>query len=171
MAGFLQAYALPWRWNRGPESRWWEHLRRVVSRALGRLSPGAGPRPIAETEYAGSAPASLDETEQLLYERGFVRNPTARLKTRNGVPEDGSWVYRESPLAPRQLHIMLFERGDGDTDFYAHEELSSVHPFCSRAHFDGTGQSVRAGVRRTREWFALDASDAPENPPDGPWNA
>jgi len=168
-AGFLQTYALPTRWNRGPDGRWWEPVRRTLSGFLGRFDGNAGPRPITEAEFAGSLDRSLRETEKRLWEMGFVRNPLARPKTRSGATVDGSWVYRESPLAPRQLHLMLFE-SDGGTDVYAHAELSSVNPLCAPGHVRGQSQSVGAGVRRTREWLPLDTSEAPENPPDVPWD-
>lgn len=170
LAGFFQTYAIPLRVNRGPEGQWWETVRRLVAGTAGAFDSRAGPRPITEAEYAGSLHCSLEETEELLYRCGFVRNPTARLKTRNGTPEVGSWAYRESPLAPRQLHLMLFDGANGEIDIYAHEELSSVNPLCGAAHFTGVGQSVGAGVRRARDRFPLNTADALENPPDSPWN-
>lgn len=170
LVGWIQTYAVPLRRNRGPEGRWWERIRRLVADVAESLDTRAGPRPITEGEYAGCLPRSLESTEEFLYRSGFVRNPTARLKVRDGRPEDGSWVYRESPLATRQLHLMLWARPDGSTDIYAHEELSSVHPLCGVAHFTGLGQSVGAGVRRTREWFPVDTSEAPDEPPEGAWN-
>lgn len=170
LLGLCQTYAVPFRANRGPKGRWWERLRRIVAGTAGRLDHRAGPRPITRGEYAGVYRGSLAETEAILYSEGFFRNPTARLKTRDGEPEDGSWVYRESPLAPRQLHLMLFERADGHTDIYAHEELSSVNPLCAMAHFTGAGQTVAAGVFRARGLLDLDTSDAPADPPEGAWN-
>jgi hypothetical protein len=164
-----QSYAIPFRWNCGPEGRWWETVRRRISLIAGRFDPQAGPRPITASEYAGSLDRTLDETEAMLWDEGFIRNPFARLKVRDGTPVAGSWVYRELPLAPLQLHLMLFE-GEGGTDIYAHEELSSVNPLCAADHFHGRGQSVAAGVTRAREWLPLDTAGAPENPPDGPWN-
>jgi hypothetical protein len=168
--GFVFSYALPTRYNRGPEARWWEQLRRFGSLAFGYIDEDGGPRMITEGEYAGRLDIPLDAVEDRLYAEGFIRNPMARLKTRAGVPEDGSWVYRESPLAPRQLHLMLFENDDGTTDVYAHAELSSVNPLCGPDHFRGTGQSVREGVDRTRAWFALDTSDATATHPEGSWD-
>ncbi|MFW5973905.1 MAG: hypothetical protein ACOCPZ_00810 [Natrialbaceae archaeon] len=171
LLGLCQTYGLAFRLNRGPEGRWWERVRRLVAGTAARVDVRAGPRPITPGEYAGVFRGSLAETEAVLYSAGFFRNPTARLKTRDGEPEDGSWVYRESPLAPRQLHLMLFERSDGHTDIYAHEELSSVNPLCAMAHFTGSGQSVAAGVFRARELFDLDTAGAPQEPPEGAWNA
>lgn len=168
--GFVVSYSVPIRRNRGPEGRWWERLRQIGSRLFGFVNEDGGPRSITDGEYAGSLDCDITAAERLLYSKGFIRNPMARLKTRDGQPEDGSWVYRESPLAPRQLHLMLFENDDGTTDVYAHEELSSVHPLCGPAHFRGDGQSVRAGVERAREWFSLDTSTATATPPKGSWN-
>jgi hypothetical protein len=168
--GFLISYALPTRYNRGPGGRWWERLRRWSSRAFGYVDEDGGPRPITDGEYAGRLEYSLDTVERQLYDEGFIRNPMARLKIRDGQPEDGSWVVRESPLAPRQLHLMLFANDDGTTDVYAHEELSSVNPLCAPDHFRGNGQSVNIGVERAREWFDLDTSDATTEPPAGSWD-
>ncbi|MFB6087551.1 MAG: hypothetical protein ABEJ85_03430 [Haloarculaceae archaeon] len=184
LAGLLVTYALPIRRNVGPEGRWWEALRRRFSRRLGAvLDERAGPRPIAPGEYAGRLDRSLADAETLLWAEGFVRNPLSRLKTRDGDAELGSWAYRESPLARRQVHVMLFPVEGGDTNggddrsdtdavaVYAHEEASSVNPFVGAAHFDGAGQDVAAGVARARERLPLDASDATADPPHGPWDA
>jgi hypothetical protein len=168
--GCLQTYGLPFAWNQGPQARWWEPLRRGVSRALGRFyDERAGPREITAGEYAGQLALSLEEAERLLWEQGFVRSPLSRLKTRDGDPEFGSWVYRDAPLARRQLHVMLFE-GGGGIDVYAHEEPSSVNPFVGAAHFDGEGQRVALGVELARERLPIDASDATADPPEGHWS-
>ena len=169
--GFCQTYALPVRWNRGPESRWWERLRRRASTLLGAvIDRRAGPRPIADGEYAGRFDGSLAEAERLLYDEGFVRNPLSRLKTRGGQAERGSWAYRESPLARRQLHVMLFPDGAG-VDVYAHEEPSSVNPVASGAHLNGTTQHVANGVERARDRLPLETTGAPVDPPEGPWDS
>lgn len=171
LLGFLQAHALPVRWNRGPESRWWESLRRSVSIVLGRVFDArAGPRPITAGEYAGTLPLSLAETERLLWRAGFVRNPFSRLKRRDGEPELGSWVARDSPLARRQVHVMLFP-APGGVDVYAHEEYSSVHPLVGSSHFDGATQNVAIGVERARERLPLEIERETVDPPAGPWNS
>lgn len=170
--GLVQTYGLPFRWNRGPAAAWWEPLRRAVSRALGRhLDERLGPRPISEGEYAGSLPESLATAEARLWAAGFVRNPFARLKTREGAAEHASWVYRDGPLARRQLHLMLFPGPDGTTDVYAHAEPSSVNPLLAGAHLNGVGQNVREGVERARARLPLETDGAPTTAPNGPWNA
>jgi len=167
--GLLQRL-VPSRYNLGPEGRWWEVLRRAVSGVAARMDERAGPRAVVRAEYAGRLNRAAAATEQWLWDAGFVRNPFARLKVRDGEPELGSWVYRESPLAQRQLHLMLFECEDGSIDIYAHAELSSIHPVHGPAHFRGDGQSVGVGVRRARRLLPLDVSDALADPPDVPWS-
>ena len=180
-AGFLLQYAPPFRWATGPRSRWVEPLRARVSRLAGvAVDERAGPRPIDETEYAGTLRRPLDETEALLWERGFRRNPLSRLKTRDGDPEVGSWVHRASPLAERQLHLILFPAesdaaATGDDDFgvdvYAHAEASSVNPFVAAAHFDAAGQDVAEGVAAARERLPLKTARETPDPPSGPWSS
>ena len=168
--GLLQTYGLPFAWNVGPAGRWWEPVRRATSRALGAvIDSRAGPRPITEGEYAGTYPGDRDEFERLLWAEGFVRNPFSRLKIRDGDPEVGSWVARESPIADRQLHLMLFP-GDDGVDVYAHEELSSVNPLVGPAHFDGADQRVALGVELARSRFPLVTARPWVEPPEGAWN-
>ncbi|MEF8885674.1 MAG: hypothetical protein V5A44_11205 [Haloarculaceae archaeon] len=114
---------------------------------------------------------ALDDVERLLWRNGFVRNPFSRVKTLDDRPEAGSWVYRTSPLAERQVHLMLFRTGPGTVAVYAHEEPSSVHPFVVPTHFDGGDQDVAAGVAFARDAISLDVSGATVEPVDGPWNA
>lgn len=170
--GLIQTYGLPFDWNRGLGAAWWEPVRRAASRRLGAVFDARlGPRPIAAGEYAGSLPEPPEAVERRLWSAGFVRNPFARLKTRDGVPERASWAYRERPLASRQLHVMLFSGGDDTTDVYAHAEPSSVNPLAAEAHLDGVGQNVRDGVEWVRTLLPLETTDATVDPPDGPWNA
>ena len=168
--GLVVSYAPPFRWTMGPRSRWWEPLRRGASHLTGRFVDGrAVPREIAGGEYAGTLALPPEEAECLLWTVGFRRNPLARLKTRDGRPELGSWVYRASPLADRQLHLMLFPGPDGTTDIYAHEEPSSVNPVVGTDHFDGARQNVARGVERARERLPLEQRRETSDAPDGPW--
>lgn len=177
--GLLLQYAPPFRWAMGPRSRWWEPLRARISRLAGAVfDDRAGPRPVTEAEYAGTVRRSLDETEALLWARGFRRNPLSRLKTRDGDPEVGSWVFRAVPLAERQLHLILFPvesadggPGAGAVDVYAHAEPSSVNPLVAAAHFDATGQNVAEGVEQARDRLPLEVVRETPDPPDGPWSS
>lgn len=170
--GFIIQYCPPFRWAMGPRTRWLEGLRRKGSRFLGRMfDERAGPRPITEGEYAGTLHRSLAETERLLWRYGFRRNPMSRLKIRDGAPEIGSWVYRESPFADRQLHVMLFPGAGDGVDIYAHTEPSSVHPLVGNDHFTGQRQNVAAGVSEIRDRLPLATDRVTPEPPAGPWTS
>ncbi|CCQ34318.1 hypothetical protein HTIA_2206 [Halorhabdus tiamatea SARL4B] len=128
-----------------------ERGRQTVSQLAKPVAKRAAPRPIQEDEYAGTIDKSLDEIETLLKKRGFIRNLLSRLKTRDGDPEVGSWVYREEPRAEYQLHVMLFP-GEGDTvDVYAHHEYSSVNSDVAYKHFSGQALDPKRGVEMARE--------------------
>ena len=169
--GCLATYAPPLRVTMGPGGRPWERLRRLGSRLFGAVfDERAGPRPITYGEYAGRFDGPLAELEYRLWSRGFRRNPLSRLKTRDGTPECGSWAVRESPLADRQVHLMLFRDDDDGVDVYAHEELSSLNPSRGIEHFDGVSMNVAAGVHEARKHLGLDTDGVPSGPPAGHWS-
>ncbi|WP_224271044.1 hypothetical protein [Haloprofundus salinisoli] len=58
-------------------------------------------------------------------------------------------------VAPKQLHIILFERSDGRIGVYAHYEWSPYNPFVVLWHLCGRGLDVDEGVRRAREKLGL----------------
>ncbi len=167
--GLALTYGVPVRYNIGPEGRWWEFLRNELSRLGGTLDKRLGPRPITAAEYAGTLEMPPALADELLWSRGFIRNPFARTKTLDGTSECGSWVYRESPLSLRQVHVMLFAGEDARTHAYAHEEASSVNPLVGNDHFDGNGQNVAEGVRWTRNVLPLKIRKETPDPPAGPW--
>lgn len=168
--GFAVTYGVPIRYNIGPEGRWWEAVRQRLSSLGGAVDERMGPRPITPAEYAGTLPMAPVLADRLLWERGFVRNPFSRLKRLDDNPECGSWVYRETPLAFRQLHVMLFPSDDARTHVYAHEEASSVNPFVGNDHFDGNGQNIAAGVEWARTVLPLEIQKDTPDPPAGPWS-
>ena len=167
--GLVLTYGVPTRCNVGPEGRWWETVRRHLSTAGGLVDERLGPRPITAAEYAGTLDMPPALAEELLWERGFVRNPFARLKVLDGSREYGSWVYRESWFAFRQLHLMLFPGDDWRTDVYAHEEASSVNPLVGTDHFNGDEQNVAEGVAWARVVLPLEIRKETPDPPEGPW--
>lgn len=168
--GWLLTYLPPFRWTMGPHGRFWEWLRRHIAVPLGRwFDDRAGPREITYGEYVGRYEGSVSDLEALLWQRGFRRNPLARPKTRNGVPEAGSWAKRNSPWAARQVHVMLFSLPQEGVDIYAHEEVSSVNPRLAAAHFTGHSMQVATGVERMRKLLPLDTTHAPVAMPEGHW--
>lgn len=167
--GLTMTYGVPSRYNIGPEGRWWERVRRTLSELGGAVDERLGPRPITDAEYAGTIAKPPDLVDISLWERGFVRNPFSRIKTLDGQPECGSWVYRESPLSARQYHLMLFETDDARTHVYAHEEASSVNPTMGADHVDGDGQNIAKGVRWARERLPLEIEKETPDPPEASW--
>lgn len=104
-------------------------------------------------EYALTARCSEARLEAILDELDFSRNPIASLKVRiDGNTSEGSWVWRPSPLADNQLHIVLHELEDGSgVDVYAHWECSWVrHPY---KHYVARGYDAEIGVELARRWL------------------
>ncbi|MCU4925660.1 hypothetical protein OB905_06625 [Halobacteria archaeon AArc-dxtr1] len=104
-------------------------------------------------EYVLTAECSEDELEAALEEMGFSRNPIAALKVRmDGNTAEGSWVWRASPLASKQLHIVLHDlENETGVDVYAHWECSWIrHPY---KHYVARGYDAETGVDLTRQWF------------------
>ena len=104
-------------------------------------------------EYALTAQCSEETIESILDDLGFSRNPIASLKVRmDGNTSEGSWVWRASPLADYQLHVVLHELEDGaGTDVYAHWECSWIrHPY---NHYVARGYDAEFGVELARRWL------------------
>lgn len=100
--------------------------------------------------YVGTVQVDTDRFERLLhYELDFIRNPIAAFKQRtSGAPSGGSWVWRESLFAHRQLHVVLFPVDDG-TAVYAHWEYSWLrHPI---RHYRIEELDASGGVETLRE--------------------
>jgi hypothetical protein len=107
-------------------------------------------------EYVLTANCSEEEIEALLGELGFSRNPISAVKVRmDGNTAEGSWVWRPSPLASYQLHIVLHELRETDgVDVYAHWECSWIrHPY---RHYVARGYDAQKGVELTRRWLIDD---------------
>lgn len=88
--------------------------------------------------YVGTVRRPIAELERALRRGGFHWDPISMYHyTPTGRPSDGSWVYRPSPLADRQLHVVLFAEGDDRTEVYAHDEYSWLrHPVKHAKHVD-----------------------------------
>ncbi len=109
-------------------------------------------------EYVITAHCTEAELEDALTDLGFQRNPIAAVKVRmDGNTAEGSWVYRGSPLASKQLHVILHELEERErcVDVYAHWECSWIrHPY---KHYTKQGYDAEYGVELARS--ALEAYD------------
>lgn len=81
--------------------------------------------------YVGTVPLPIEEFESELRDGGFnVDLLSTYHYTLDGNATDGSWAYRFSRLANRQLHVVLFKQGPAVTEVYAHDEFNWFrHPF------------------------------------------
>lgn len=118
--------------------RWLDDLRRTLGtdprfRAATRavLDDAVSPADEAAGYVATVDPPAdrdpVDCLERALAATGFHRNPTAYLEYRDRAGrefERSSWVLRSSLTADRQLHVRLFDGGDGTVDVYGHWERS-----------------------------------------------
>lgn len=142
----------------GPAADFWEYVRRgllpLLDRMLRRRAPGQhyAAYQLSMDEVVGTIDATPEEIEQLLWDAGFRRMPLAALKSLpDGRVERGSWTYRDSLLADRQLHVMLFATAEGQTLVAAHAEANALNPMVAMDHYRGRGYDVPAGERQVRK--------------------
>jgi len=122
-----------------------ETVRGLVWRALHplggpigrRIPPRGEPRDLVRDktgseEYVLTVDASLHEIETALSKRRWNWNPISTKKFRR-VGGDGrtqwsvaSWVYRDGPLADRQLHCYMFYNDAGGIDVFCHDEPNLI---------------------------------------------
>ena len=102
--------------------------------------------------YVGTVQLPIDEFEAELRDGGFAWDPLSTYHyTPEGSSTDGSWAYRPSLLADRQLHVVLFAQDEGRTDVYVHEEFSWVrHPIKHARELDVEREE---GVETMRRWL------------------
>lgn len=107
---------------------------------------------LRDTEYVGTVGRPLDEFTETLRERGFEWDPLAWYhRPPVGSEPDGSWTYRRSPLADRQLHVILIAHSPEYVDVFAHEEYNWLrHPI---KHLRQVGIEREAGSREVRRWI------------------
>ncbi|AQL41567.1 hypothetical protein BV210_02030 [Halorientalis sp. IM1011] len=100
--------------------------------------------------YAGTARCPVEDLEAELAELGFGWDPIALYHfTPVGTPADGSWVYRQSPFADRQLHVVLFAQERDRVDLYAHDEPNWLrHPIAHARQTDIEHERGAAQMRR-----------------------
>ncbi|QCS43569.1 hypothetical protein [Natrinema versiforme] len=127
-------------------------IRRRVLPALHRIKEPLGGYAICRqhpAEYVGTVKRELDAVRSTLETLAFESEPIASLKVHDdGRLSAGSWVRRESPLARWQLHVTLFQTGEGAVEVFAHREYSWLrHPY---KHYTQAGWDIAGGVERMR---------------------
>jgi hypothetical protein len=127
-------------------------FRRAVGPWVDRAAQTVG-EPITRVRaagYAGTARCPVEDLEAELADLGFRWDPLALYHfTPVGTPADGSWVYRESPFADRQLHVVLFAQERDRVDLYAHDEPNWLrHPIAHARQTDIDHERGASEMRR-----------------------
>lgn len=146
MAPFYVPSSVP----RRLRQRWGPFVNRVA-RTIGRPITQVYP-----AGYVGTVRQPIEDVEAELRDGGFTWDPLSLYHyTPEGDNADGSWAYRSSWLADRQLHVVLFAEGSAVTGMYAHEEFNwSRHPIKHAREVDIRREEASAQMRR---W--IDARD------------
>lgn len=135
-------------------------VRRLVGPWIDRIAHALGQEQyrVRATEYVGTVHQPVEDFESTLQRAGFTWDPVSLYHfSPSGAKADGSWAYRPSPLAHRQLHVILFVTSRGRIDVYAHEEYNFLrHP---AKHAGQEAIDREAGAERMRRW--LDRLDVP----------
>ncbi|MFC7138256.1 hypothetical protein ACFQMA_23665 [Halosimplex aquaticum] len=109
------------------ERRLGYRVRRAIGPWLDRAVRSVVPETyrVYPSAYAGTIERPIEDVESRLSEYGFRWNPVSMYHyTPLGNQTNGSWVYRDSPFADRQLHAVLVRQARGRIDVYAHEEYN-----------------------------------------------
>lgn len=113
---------------------------------------------IRSTEYVGTVYCSIEDLEAKLRTTGFTWAPFSLYhRTPIGTSTDGSWTYRPSLFADRQLHLILFVQAAERVDLYAHTEYNWLrHPL---QHAKQQGIHRQEAAKQMRRWLEEQAID------------
>jgi len=105
-----------------------------------------------DTEYVGTVHRPLGEFTETLQEHGFEWDPLAWYhQPPVGSEPNGSWTYRPTLLADRQIHVILIAHSPTYIDVFAHEEYNWLrHPI---KHLWQVGIDRKAGSSKMRRWI------------------
>lgn len=108
--------------------------------------------------YVGTVHRPIEDVESELRDGGFAWDPVSMYHhTPEGDDADGSWAYRSSWLADRQLHVVLFSEGAEVTEVYAHDEYNwSRHPLKHAREVDIRREEGSAEMRRWMDGSGLE---------------
>lgn len=118
-----------------------------VGKALGQPTTHVYP-----SGYVGTVNRPIADLEAELHDGGFTWDPLSMYHyTPEGTSTDGSWAYRSSSLADRQLHVVLFAQHADQTDVYAHDEFNWLrHPL---KHVREEGIRRNDGAAEMQRWL------------------
>lgn len=107
---------------------------------------------LRDTEYVGTVQQPLDEFTETLQKHGFEWDPVAWYHQPSvGSEPNGSWAYRRTLLADRQIHVILIAHSPAYIDVFAHEEYNWLrHPI---KHLRQVNIKRKAGRRKMRQWI------------------
>jgi len=107
---------------------------------------------LRDTEYVGTVCRPLDEFTETLQDHGFEWDPLAWYhQPPIGSEPNGSWTYRQTLLAERQIHVILVAHSPEYIDVFAHEEYNWLrHPI---DHLQQVGIERKAGSQKVRRWL------------------
>lgn len=129
-------------------------LRQRLGPSLDRLARTIG-HPVTHVYpagYVGTIHLPIEDVEAELRDGGFTWDPLSLYHyTPEGEDADGSWAYRSSWLADRQLHVVLFAEGSELTEVYAHDEFNWLrHPI---KHAQEVDIRRNEGSEEVRRWI------------------
>jgi hypothetical protein len=144
-----------------PDFPYW--VRQYVGPGITRLARTIGQPEyrIRRTEYVGTVRLPMEELIAELRAGGFAWGPFSWYhQPPVETDPNGSWTYRRSLLADRQLHVVLSAQAREHVAVYAHEEYNWLrHPV---KHGKQVGIDREKGAAEMRRWLetrGLDISD------------
>ncbi|MDS0474063.1 hypothetical protein [Natrinema sp. 1APR25-10V2] len=107
---------------------------------------------LRDTEYVGTVHRPLGEFTETLQEHDFEWDPLAWYhQPPVGSEPNGSWTYRRTLLADRQIHVILIAHSSTYIDVFAHEEYNWLrHPI---KHLWQVGIDRKAGSSKMQRWI------------------
>jgi len=128
------------------------HLRQRIGPAIDWTVDALGQPTtrVLPPERVGTIPQPIETVESVLRDGGFRWDPLSLYHYGpDGEDADGSWAYRPSQLADRQLHVVLITDGSDATEVYAHDEFNCLrHPVKHVNEIDIRRREGRAEMRR-----------------------
>lgn len=138
-------------------------IRQYIGPIITRLARSLGQPEyrIHQTEYAGTVRLPMKELISELKTVGFTWGPFSWYhQPPVQTAPNGSWTYRRSLLADRQLHVILVAQAPENVAVYAHGEYNWLrHPIKHGKQLGIDRETGAREMRRVLETRGLDVSD------------